>query len=252
MVSFIDHKTGDARRESKPLPPVIIAMGDKGGVGHSFAARVAAGLLCSSGYSIVGIDGDKRNAHLFRFYSNSMPVQRASLRTTDGWADFYATIEQIPSNSIIIVDLPGNIGDILEEEKDRFQMMMTAFGRGIICLWVAAEEEDSIRLFERTKQLAPATHTLFVLNGRFAPNAESFELWQESNSRKRFLAEGGTEVFMPVLQIRPRTKIARTRSPFNDVSNAGLMTSEATDYGIWWRMTQRAFSPLLSMVERLS
>lgn len=232
--------------------PIIAAMGDKGGVGHSFAARIATGMLRETGYSPVGIDADLRNPHLARFYGNSMQVHHASIRNVEGWSDIYAKWDATPGNQPIVVDLPGNVGDQLEFGMERLLIMADRMNRALISVWVAAEEEDSIRLFDRTKQIAPASLTLFVLNGRFAPDPASFELWRESNTRARFLAEGGTETFMPVLPIRPRTAIARARCPFDNVSAAGLTLPEQVDFEIWWAAAKAAFAPLLAMVRSVS
>ncbi|MFW2831681.1 hypothetical protein [Sphingomonas sp. ID0503] len=232
-----------------PTRPVIVVVnGDKGGVGKSFGARVAAGLLHRSGVNVHGFDCDARNAHLDRYYSSSFPVTRVQLRRESGLEALFDRIEGHP-DALALVDLPANIGDVIEREMPRLISVADALKRPIIHVWVADEEYDSITLLKRVQHLAPPTHTLIVLNGRFAASPREFRLWQESDVRAELIAGGARETFLPVLPIRARTRIDRARSPFHDVSAAGLQTWEKVDFNMWWSAAAHAFAPLLQMVK---
>lgn len=228
--------------------PVLVIGGDKGGTGKSFACRAITGWLRQNDYDVEGFDGDSRNGHLSRYYANSMPVSRNVLRDPDGWSVMYQGWERVPEDRVIIVDLPGNIGDMVVAETNRLKLLAQALDRDIINVWVASEEEDSIWLLNTALQVAEASQTIFMMNGRFAADPSKFELWNGSQTRERFIADGGMETFLPVLPIFARTKIARARSPFHDVSQAELGRTERIDFDLWWTAVNDALQPLAQML----
>jgi len=232
--------------------PIILCGGDKGGVGKSVIARLIAAWLRRHAYLIHGFDGDARNAHLERYYGDSCIIERHYLRRDDGWANFFHGLEASAADEVLLVDLPGNIGDALEREMARIHLMAQAFDRALIHVWVADEEEDSVTLLERLHRLAPWDQTLVVLNGRFGETPRSFELWGKSDIRAELLRNGGHETLVPALPIQVRTRIARARCPFDDVSRANLSMYEQVDLNIWLAKVDTALKPLADIMEALS
>lgn len=244
MRSTITHST--KKRRSKPI---LAFGGDKGGTGKSFGARTVAGWLRKRGYPVAGYDGDSRNGHLSRFYEATLPVSRIVLRDALGWTAMFKQWEQVPEDSVIVLDLPGNIGDMIESEAARLKLLAESLNRDIINIWVASEEEDSIWLLNSALKVADASQTIFWMNGRFGADPSKFELWNGSQTRERFVVDGGTEAFLPVLPIFARTLIARARSPFDDVSSARLGHTDKIDFDLWWEGVEEALRPLTLMLE---
>lgn len=247
MRSSVTYSSKKRRRR-----PILLIGGDKGGTGKSFGARTIVGWLRKHGYQVVGFDGDARNGHLSRYYEGSLPVSRTVLRDSIGWSKMYLGWEQVSDDCIIVVDLPGNIGDMVASEAARLRLLAEALDRNIINIWVASEEEDSIWLLDEALQVADPSQTIFWMNGRFGADPSKFELWNGSQARERFIVDGGTEAFLPVLPIFARTKIAKARSPFHDVSAAGLGHVEQIDFDLWWEGVDQALQPLLLMLENRS
>jgi hypothetical protein len=243
--SSITHSTKGRRRHR----PIIIVGGDKGGVGKSFIGRTIVGWLTIHGHKVCGFDGDARNPHLDRYYSASMPVTRPPLRSVDGWSEMYQAWEEANPTEVLVVDLPGNIGDMVEAEATRLSRVAAALDRTIINVWVGSEEEDSIWLLQRIRSLAAAPFTLFVMNGRFGADVSRFELWQTSKTRTQFILDGGAETLLPALPIHPRTKIIQSRSPFHDTAAAGFTLTDKVDFDMWWERVEHALQPLASMME---
>jgi hypothetical protein len=229
--------------------PILIVGGDKGGTGKSFGARTVAGYLRKRGHIVVGFDGDARNGHLSRYYSEGLAVSRVVLRDSMGWTSLYMAWQQVADDAIIVLDLPGNVGDMMESEAVRLRLLGEKLDREIVNIWVASEEEDSIWLLDSALKVADASRTIFWMNGRFGADPSKFELWSGSKKRERFIVDGGTEAFLPVLPIFTRSKIARARSPFHDVSMAQLEGIEQIDFDIWWDSVEAALEPLAIMLE---
>ena len=243
MHSTVTYSTKMRRRR-----PIILIGGDKGGTGKSFGARTIAAWLRKQGYSVVGFDGDARNGHLSRYYEKSLAVSRTVLRDSLGWSLMCQAWEQVDDHSVILVDLPGNVGDMVTLEAARLKLIADALDRDILNVWVASEEEDSIWLLKTALEVADPNHTIFWMNGRFGADPSKFELWNGSQTRAHFVGSGGKEAFLPVLPIFARTKIARARSPFDDVSAAGLGHVDRIDFELWWAGVEQALQPLALML----
>ncbi|MEO1968423.1 MAG: division plane positioning ATPase MipZ [Sphingomonadaceae bacterium] len=229
--------------------PIVISGGDKGGTGKSFLARTALSYLRWLGRMVVGFDCDNRNAHLERYAGTRTKVFRHNIRDHSSCSEMLTAWEGVDPNCIILVDLPGNIGDVLEVQKARIKLLASALNRPLICLWAATEEEDSIWLLKPMLDFIPPSQTLFIMNGRFGETLDKFELWNRSNTRAEFLAAGGSEGHLPVLSIYPRTKIARARCAFDDLAGAGLSMTEQIDFELWWAGVNRALQPLSDLLE---
>lgn len=228
--------------------PIIVIGGDKGGVGKSFIARIIAASLRLHGNIVIGVDGDLRNGHLHRYYSGSMSVIRTSLRDEAGWNNLLDAWDGAPEDAAILTDLPGNIGDAIEREMYRIQLIAEALDREIIHIWVCNEEIDSVTLLARVRNLTDVTNTLVILNGRFGTPQE-FIVWAESDLRAELLADGAQEAWIPVLPIRSRTKIALACCPFDDIAYAGFSRAEMVDFRMWWRRIESALEPFNKIME---
>ncbi|MFC3786162.1 hypothetical protein GGR90_001670 [Sphingopyxis italica] len=228
--------------------PIVSFLGDKGGTGKSFGGRAATGWFAANGYQIAAFDADGRNGHLSRYYEQSIGVTRVTLRDPLGWTSLYNHWEQADDDSVIVVDYPGNIGAEMAQEAARMKRVAAALDRDLISIWVAAEEEDSIWLLETALQVADARHTVFWMNGRFGSDPSKFELWNGSQTRARFIGNGGIEAFLPVLPIFVRTKIARARAPFHDLSSAALGLTDQIDFDLWWSAVSMQLEPLVDLL----
>lgn len=236
-------------RDQSRKAPIVIINGDKGGVGKSMTARVIASLLASACSSIVCIDADARNGHLERYMEKSMAVLRTNIRLEAGFQAACTAIENARDEEAVVMDLPANIGDFIENANERIRRFASAVDRAIIHVWVASEEKDSIILFNRVCQMAAASQTVFVLNGRFAPALAEFKLWAGSETRKNFLENGGHEIFMPSLPIYPRTKIMEAQVPFHMSHMAQFDAIEAVDFEMWWENIEHHFEKLITVLE---
>ena len=230
--------------------PVIVADGDKGGVGKSFTMRSVAHCQRSWGMDCVGIDGDSRNAHLERYYGSTMPVSRPYLREEKGWNEMIDLIHATSSDRPILVDLPAGIGDAVKRWGPKFGAALDKMQRRLIRLWVLDEEDDVIQLLRLSSGVFPfGPSTVVVMNGRFG-DREAFELWNGSKTRRDLLAAGGTETYLPRLAPAAREKIRNARCPFADAAEkANFTLSEAIDLEIWLSSIEHTFAPLRKLLE---
>lgn len=232
------HKGMKRVRSASKNAPILFVSGDKGGVGKSFCARAIASYLLAHDHGVRGFDGDPRNGHLERHMDGEMSVCRMNLHLTEQLTEMLNLLQDIPGQDAIIVDLPGNIGGTVLEQRHRIWGVCEALGRDIKQVWVASEEQDSIWLLREGLKFADASQTVFVKNERFGSASRDFSLWEKSQTRTDFITEGGVEGRLPLLPIRPRTAIAEKSLSFSNIAPAQLMVADKIDFDLWWSATQ--------------
>ncbi|WP_333885443.1 hypothetical protein [Sphingobium yanoikuyae] len=251
MPSSIPYNPQKDKKNSKRKAPILLFSGDKGGIGKSFAARILAGLLGQWGYSAVGFDGDARNAHLERYYASVFPVGRPYLRSEAGWAQMFDGWEAVADETVILIDTQAGFGEVASQQKAAILLATEKLQREVISLWIADEEEDSVRLFKAAPELAPSDNTFFLMNGRFGSTLAEFVIWRESQTRAQALARGVRELLLPALPIRARTRIARAHAPFYPRPQIGLSFSETIEFDLWWSRAEEACEPVLKKIEEI-
>lgn len=177
--------------------PVVLSDGDKGGIGKSFLGRILTYLFSLEGIDWAGFDMDPRNSHLCRFHSNSGVVQ---LDWTDdaSWDSLYAYIVRLDPSCVSLIDLPAQAGAVLAREYPRCLATANHVRRPLVRFWTLSPEFDSVNLLSQSLGSISLANTFVVKNLRNASRAD-FGLWDQSNTRARFLAGGGTELHLPSL-----------------------------------------------------
>ena len=177
--------------------PVLVADGDKGGVGKSFLARVLAYLVSSTGLDWAGFDLDARNAHLTRFHQN-MDVTRFDWTQPMAWDQLYGQIMRIDASKVLLIDLPAQAGQVLSREYPRLLATARHTGRPLLRFWCLSRSFDSVNLLSQGLGAVPCADT-FAVKNLLDAHLESFDLWDMSKTRETLLSGGGTELCLPML-----------------------------------------------------
>jgi hypothetical protein len=183
------------------MSTILLVSGDKGGVGKSCLARVLCDSLRHNGKVLAAYDADRRNPQLYRFYG------QGSQDPTEGveMLDFVGSgadklIEDIMSEKApyCLVDLPAGSGarmEALERELKLVERVQKS-GHKVVVFHVLSRVIDSINALKLTiENFGEGPRYVAVKNGFFGPE-NSFVRWQSSKTREKFLAIGGTEVFL--------------------------------------------------------
>lgn len=230
---------------------LIFFHGDKGGTGKSFSCSVFLDRIYQNAkYSV--IDADMRNPDIYNSYGNSMSVNVMPLTNHDEWVDFFDYIEeQHKSDKNVVVSLPSQAGDIIEQEKELFISFMKEVKMKFFLVWVMNRQNDSIRLLNSALKCLPKTEkTLVVLNG-FYGKEDQFSRWKDLEMRNKLLSDNGVEVFLPELHHAIVDILLCSEEipllPYSEAIVSGnLSTMRKLELGNWLKKAHSCFDYILA------
>ncbi len=202
--------------------------GEKGGVGKSVVARVAAQYLIDHNLAFLGFDTDRSHGSLLRFYAGY-----ASPVLVDRYESLDAIVEAASDNpdKRILVDLAAQTHEPLVKWMDESGVLEMAGELGItLNYWhVMDSGRDSVDLLKKLlDRFAARLNYVVVLNQL---RGENFDLFDQSGERERALGLNAKIITLKRLHEPVITKIdagstsfwaAKTRSE-TDVKGLGLL-----------------------------
>ncbi len=231
------------------MSDLIFFHGDKGGTGKSFACTAFLDrVYTDSNYCV--IDADLRNPDISHSYGKSMDVNVMPLTTHDEWVDFFDYIEDRHNDSkTVVVSLPSQAGDILEQEKELFLAFMKEIKMSFTLVWVMNRQIDSIRLFNRALKALPKPKKILVILNGFFGKEEHFNRWKELEMRKKILADNGVEVYFPELNSKLVDTLLCSEKdsmlPYTEAISSGrLKTMGKLELGTWLKNAHACFDIL--------
>ena len=202
--------------------------GEKGGVGKSVVARVAAQYLIDHNLAFLGFDTDRSHGSLLRFYAGY-----ASPVVVDRYESLDAIVEAASDNpdKRILVDLAAQTHEPLVKWMDESGVLEMAGELGItLNYWhVMDSGRDSVDLLKKLfDRFASRLNYVVVLNQL---RGENFDLFDQSGERERAAGLNAKIITLKRLHEPVITKIdagstsfwaAKTKSE-TDVKGLGLL-----------------------------
>jgi hypothetical protein len=156
--------------------------GEKGGVGKSVVARVAAQYLIDKNIPFLGFDTDRSHGSLLRFYAGyASPVVVDNYESLDAIVE--AVVEQ--PGKRVLVDLAAQTHDSLVKWMAESGVLETAEELGVsFAYWhVMDSGKDSVDLLKKLfDRFGPRLNYVIVLNQL---RGENFEIFNTSGERER-------------------------------------------------------------------
>lgn len=224
------------------MPEIHFIGGEKGGVGKSVVARLVAQYFIDNGIPFRGMDTDRSNGALLRYYGDySEPIDLTDFESADRIVQ-YALDEQ----AHVVVDLAAQSDRPLDTWLDANGVIELARELGVrLVRWHVMEDStDSVRLLEELQDRYGDTIQYVVVKnfGR----GRSFRLFDESRGRRTALAQGSPVIELPELHAGTMAKVDRLDKSFWAAVNnteaclgcLGLMERQRAK--VWMRKAYRA------------
>ncbi|MBC8164346.1 MAG: hypothetical protein H7Y20_00580 [Bryobacteraceae bacterium] len=177
-------------------PRLVIAHGEKGGVGKTTVARVIADYLNSREVTYRAFDAEGSTGQLLRFFPDeTAPIDLASAASVSPVLDYLME----GGKRLALVDLGARSGTDLKSWLYRGGALEEAESSrlGITLIYVIGSAVDSVgHLKECFSALGRDPNYLMVRN---LGVASKFEVYDQSNVREEILAIGGKEITFPGL-----------------------------------------------------
>jgi hypothetical protein len=192
---------------------LVIAHGEKGGVGKTTMARVLADYLLSRKLLFRAYDGEGATGQLMRFH----PDQTHPIEFTDA-ARISPVLDHLMDGGgahLALVDLGARAGSDLKSWLYRGGVLEeSAAGRvGVTIVYVLGGAVDSVgHLKECFASLGKDVKYLIVKNLGVASH---FAVYQQSHIRQQLLSAGAREMSLPVLDATVFQSVDRASVPFS-------------------------------------
>jgi len=200
---------------------LVIAHGEKGGVGKTTIARVLADYLVARKLAFRAYDGEGVTGQLMRFH----PEQTLPIEFTDA-AGISPVLDHLMDGGnahLALVDLGARAGNDLKSWLYRGGVLEeSAAGRlGVTVVYVLGGAVDSVgHLKECLAALGKDVKYLIVKNMGVASH---FTVYEQSHIRQELLSAGAQEMVLPALDTTVFQSVDRASIPFSAFaeSNAG-------------------------------
>ena len=180
--------------------PIYLVSGRKGGVGKSIVAMALVDYLQRRGSPVLLIETDTSNPDVSRSYRDRVETKQLNLDTHGGWTTLIKTCADRPDSTAVINGAPrdhrgvNEYGQMLSDSLQDLQ-------RRLVTLWVINTQRDSLEMLKKFMMAIPGSSVHVLRNGYFG-EAYQFELYNNSDLRKRVENDGGISATLPYLARR--------------------------------------------------
>lgn len=217
---------------------IYVSHGEKGGVGKSRLAMVLVDYLLVNERTVVVVEGDKSGADVGLRYRGIVETAFLNLNRPDAmeeaFNDLASALEKVDARADIVVNLPGQASDTLDQFSDMFAGVAEALGHDLVIYYSIGNLDMHVENLAKSLQaglmsVVPDDHRI-VVRGEISGNPANFA-WQTSPVRGAFLQSGGHEAVMPKIKMDALEKKVREvkggySAAATDVENSPLGLGE--------------------------
>lgn len=188
---------------AKDLKRLIMILGGKGGTGKTLYCRLLHYYLVTLGVKDQAFDADIENPEFEEYHANTAHQVRAIDFLDVGKAkELFTTIDKHKPD-VVLMDMPGASGKATRGQMDRFGIFQIAekLGYRLTIVTVLNNAYNNINSLDIMLDFCQdradyvAVKSLYWQQGTL-----TFERWENSSTRQKFLELGGIEIEMPVLE----------------------------------------------------
>lgn len=196
---------------------ILIAHGDKGGVGKSTMAMLCVEALLDYGKRVVVVEGDLRVGDVGTRYAgvDGVDVIGIDLDVAGGEAEnavstLFEHVETLDADAIV-VNAPANAAKALDANADVILPVARDLGYCVCVGWMIGPDEASARLAGESLLAAGADRKAAIVNRGLAAGAagDEFYPWLRGDGGYRdvWLTSGGAEGELPLLATRVAAQV---------------------------------------------
>lgn len=224
------------------LDPVLMLWQPKGGCNKSVTTATAALLLTESGFSIVGIDTDPTNPDVYRAHHGEMRCECIALDDENGFTSIARLISDARiTGPILISGAAGNV-EAFKDNAATLGLSASRVGRRFKMIVPIDLDTDSLIHIEDMAEALPEAE-IHIIRPRYFGRPEQFEVFNESDLGRKFLAERRV-IDLPAVPAALVRRFKTDRMSFSAVAQRGDVADVAA-LDVWRPKARAALAPLL-------
>lgn len=215
---------------------IVLAGGNKGGVGKSTHARVMIEGYLEMGVMPTILEADGGNSDVAKFFD----IKRSyDLNRPEGFVELFDAIEQSSGDKPVVISLPAGANEKSQEHStgffDALADLAKAYNRILRMHWVIDEKRDGLEALRAFRIAHPDIPIDVVRNLFFGPPS-AFHLFEASKERSAVLERRGRIVDLPALSGRVAREILIGRlTHAQALEKLGFL--DRREFQFWWKAT---------------
>lgn len=224
---------------------IIMVGGSKGGTGKSTVCSAALDYLESQGKEPVLIETDTANPDVYKAHKVSGLTTAIELDTSEGWIDLVNFADKTRGRPLVINTAARNLTAVTKFGKT-LESTLGELDRELITLWTINRQRDSLELMADYLETLPVSdrHILHVVRNLYFGEPEKFQLYNDSESRKRVESAGGKTIDFPDLADRVADDLVTKRLTIKRASEE-LPIGNRAELLRWRRLAHQALGEVL-------
>lgn len=224
------------------LDPVLMLWQPKGGCNKSVTTATAAFLMTEDGFCILGIDTDPTNPDVYRAHHGEMRCECIALDNENGFTSIARRISDARiTGPILISGAAGNV-EAFKDNAATLGLSAARVGRRFKMVVPIDLDTDSLIHIEDMAEALPEAEILIV-RPRYFGRPEEFEVFNESDLGRKFLAERRV-IDLPAVPAALVRRFKTDRMSFCAVAQKGDVADVAA-LDVWRPKARAALAPLL-------
>ncbi len=186
-----------------PLNRIILILGGKGGTGKTLFCRLLYYFLVTANVNCLAYDADTENPEFEEYHEKaSHRVQGLNFLDVGEAKQWFTDLDQVKPD-VALLDMPGASGKQTREQIQKFGLFKIAekLGYRVTMVTVLNNAYNTINSLDVMMEFCGDRADYVVVKSQlWNQGCLTFERWERSETRQRFIQLKGIEVEMPVLE----------------------------------------------------
>ncbi len=225
---------------------IIMVGGSKGGTGKSTVCSAVLDYLETQGKEPVLIETDTANPDVYKAYKTEGRTTAIELDTSEGWIDLVNFADKNRGRPLVVNTAARNLTAVSKFGKT-LESTLEELDRELVTIWTINRQRDSLELMGDYLETLPVSdrHTLHVVRNLHFGEPDKFQLYNDSETRKRVESAGGKTIDFPDLADRVADDLVTKRLTIKRAS-AELPIGNRAELLRWRRLAHLAIGEVVA------
>lgn len=193
---------------------IIFVGGSKGGTGKSMVCSTVLDYLVQKGMDPILVETDTSNPDVYKAHKSQITVSVTALEldNADGWIELINFADKNRSRPLVVNTAARNLTGV-QKFGGTLLNTLGELDRELITIWTINRQRDSLELLADYLDVMPVSerHVLHVARNLYFGEREKYQLYSESEIKKRVEAGNGRTIDFPDLADRVADDLATRR-----------------------------------------
>jgi hypothetical protein len=228
------------------MSKIVMVGGSKGGTGKSTVCSAVLDYLESQGKKPVLIETDTANPDVYKAHKVSGLTTAIELDTSEGWIDLVNFADKTRGRPLVINTAARNLTAVTKFGKT-LESTLGELDRELITLWTINRQRDSLELMADYLETLPVSerHILHVVRNLYFGEPDKFQLYNDSETRKRVESAGGKTIDFADLADRVADDLVTKRLTIKRASEE-LPIGNRAELLRWRKLAHKALGEVLT------